>query len=205
MITPRCARGCAAFSVGIQRSRSWRSLQRDEAVVLTDRLRPDVVMDLQMPGLDGVSAISRLAEGGNTARVLVLTVSHTDSDIRTAVEAGAAGYLLKESQEEELTRAVRAAARGEAVLSPSVATRLFVQVRIPAEEPLTQREVQVLGLVARGLTNRRLSRRLGIREPTVKTHLAHIYEKFGVSDRAAAVAAGYDRGILKPELPRLAW
>lgn len=169
------------------------------AVVLAETLHPDVVlMDLRMPGMDGVSAISRMAERGVPARVLVLTTYDTDSDVLPAIEAGATGYLLKDAPREELFRAVLAAARGEAVLSPTVASRLLSQVRSPAKEPLSQRELEVLGMVARGATNREAAARLFISEATVKTHLLHIYAKLGVNDRAAAVAAAFERGLLTP-------
>ena len=169
------------------------------AVVLAETQRPDVVlMDLRMPGVDGVAAITRLAERGVPARVLVLTTYDTDSDVLPAVEAGATGYLLKDAPREELVRAVLAAARGEAVLSPTVASRLLSQVRTPAKEPLSQRELEVLGMVARGATNREAAARLFISEATVKTHLLHIYAKLGVNDRAAAVAAAFERGLLTP-------
>jgi DNA-binding NarL/FixJ family response regulator len=173
-----------------------------EAVRRAAGLTPDVIlMDLRMPQMDGVAAITALAEAGNPARVLVLTTYDTDSDVLAAIEAGATGYLLKDAPPPELFRAVRAAARGEAVLSPSVATRVVGQVRAPraaGEEPLSQRELEVLELVARGAGNREAAARLFISEATVKTHLVHIYSKLGVSDRAAAVAAGYDRGLLVP-------
>lgn len=115
-----------------------------------------------------------------------------------AIEAGATGYLLKDSQQEELFRAVRAAARGEAVLSPSVATRLLGQVRAPVREPLSQREIEVLGMIARGATNREAAAKLFISEATVKSHLLHIYGKLGVNDRAAAVAVAFEQGLLIP-------
>jgi DNA-binding NarL/FixJ family response regulator len=170
-----------------------------EAVVRAELLHPDVVlMDLRMPEVDGVTAIRRLAERGVPARVLVLTTYDTDSDVLPAIEAGATGYLLKDSPREELFRAVLAAARGDAVLSPSVATRLLGQVRAPAREPLSQRELEVLGMVARGASNRDAAGQLFISEATVKTHLLHIYAKLGVNDRAAAVAAAYERGLLTP-------
>jgi DNA-binding NarL/FixJ family response regulator len=170
-----------------------------EAVALAETLRPDVVlMDLRMPGTDGVRAIGMLRERGVPARVLVLTTYDTDSDVLPAIEAGATGYLLKDTPREELFRAVRAAAHGEAVLSPSVATRLLGQVRSPAKEPLSQREVEVIGLIARGSTNREAAAHLFISEATVKTHLLHIYGKLGVKDRAAAVAVAFERGLLTP-------
>jgi DNA-binding NarL/FixJ family response regulator len=175
-----------------------------EAVDRAAALRPDVVlMDLRMPELDGVSAIRALAQRGVTARVLVLTTYDTDTDVVPAIEAGATGYLLKDSPPEELRRGVRAAARGEAVLSPSVATRLLGQVRQPARdrEPLSQRELDILGLIAQGCSNREAAARLYISEATVKTHVLHIYAKLGVNDRAAAVAVGFERGLLPRPAP----
>ena len=172
-----------------------------EAVALAERLRPDVVlMDLRMPRVDGTTAIARMAERGVTAKVLVLTTYETDRDVLPAIKAGATGYLLKDATQQELFRAVGAAARGESVLSPSVATRLLGQVRGrgAAVEPLTQRELEVLRLIARGTTNREAARRLFISEASVKAHLLHVYAKLGVNDRAAAVAAAYERGLLTP-------
>ncbi|SFW88205.1 response regulator [Amycolatopsis australiensis] len=168
-----------------------------EAVALAERLRPDVVlMDLRMPGTDGVAAIAELARLGNPARVLVLTTYDTDSDVLPAIEAGATGYLLKDAPREDLFRAVEAAARGEAVLSPAVASRLLGRIREPAREPLSQRELEVLTLVARGSTNKEAAKKLFISEATVKTHLIHVYAKLGVKDRAAAVAVAFERGLL---------
>ncbi|ANZ41489.1 DNA-binding response regulator [Lentzea guizhouensis] len=170
-----------------------------EAVAAGERLCPDVIlMDLRMPGTDGVAAIKELARRGVPSRVLVLTTYDTDSHVLPAVEAGATGYLLKEAPRAELVRAVQAAARGEAVLSPAVATRLLGQVRKPAAAPLSPRELEVLELIARGSTNREAAKRLFISETTVKTHLLHVYAKLGVNDRAAAVAAAFSRGYLKP-------
>ena len=170
-----------------------------EAVTRSAALRPDVVlMDLRMPGVDGVEAIRRLQREQPAVRVLVLTTFDTDSDVLAAVEAGATGYLLKDATQQDLFRAVGAAARGESVISPSVATRLLSQVRAPAVEPLTQRELEVLQLIARGTTNREAARRLFISEASVKAHLRHLYTKLGVNDRAAAVAAASERGLLTP-------
>jgi DNA-binding NarL/FixJ family response regulator len=171
-----------------------------EAIVTAERLRPDVVlMDLRMPRTDGVTAIKELARRGVPSRVLVLTTYDTDSDVLPAIEAGATGYLLKDAPRDELFRAVEAAARGQAVLSPAVATRLMGQMRQPASEPLSQRELEVLGLIARGTTNREAARQLFISEATVKTHLLHVYAKLGVNDRAAAVATAFSRGYLTPD------
>jgi DNA-binding NarL/FixJ family response regulator len=164
---------------------------------LADAAAPDVIlMDLRMPGMDGVTAIAELSRRGNPARVLVLTTYDTDSYVLPAIEAGATGYLLKDVPRDELLRAVRAAAAGQSVLAPSVATRLMSRVRKPTPEVLSQREIEVLSLVASGATNRETAARLFISEATVKTHLLHIYAKLGVADRAAAVAEGFNRGLL---------
>jgi len=170
-----------------------------EAIAAGERLRPDVIlMDLRMPEVDGVTAIRELARRGVESRVLVLTTYDTDSDVLPAIEAGATGFMLKDAPREELVRAVRAAAGGQAALSPAVATRLMGQMRRPATEPLSQRELEVLGLIARGSTNREAAERLFISEATVKTHLLHVYAKLGVNDRAAAVATAFERGYLTP-------
>ncbi|GAA3992364.1 response regulator transcription factor [Allokutzneria multivorans] len=170
-----------------------------EAVTLVTALDPDVaLMDLRMPGTDGVTAIRTIAERQLRTRVLVLTTYDTDADVLPAIEAGATGYLLKDAPKSELFRAVEAAARGEAVLAPAIATKLLSQVRSPAKEPLSQRELEVLGLIARGMTNRDAAAKLFISEATVKTHLLHVYAKLGVNDRAAAVATAYELGLITP-------
>jgi len=155
-----------------------------------------VLMDLRMPEMGGVEAIRELRRTAPAVRVLVLTTFDTDRDVLPAVEAGATGYLLKDTPRAELLRAVRAAYRGEAVLSPAVAGRLMGQVRGPEPDLLSARELEVLALVAAGSTNREAAQRLFISEATVKTHLLHIYAKLEVRDRASAVAAGYQRGLL---------
>ncbi|GAA0925631.1 response regulator transcription factor [Nonomuraea longicatena] len=161
------------------------------------RERPDVVLtDLRMPGLGGAEFIALLAERVPSVRVLVLTTYDDDGDVLPALTSGAIGYLLKDSPREEVFRAVRAAASGESVLSPAVAARVLGRVRSPAPAELSERERTVLSLVARGCTNKEAAAILFISETTVKTHLVHIYTKLGVSDRAAAVAAGYERGLL---------
>jgi DNA-binding NarL/FixJ family response regulator len=171
-----------------------------EAVDLVERLRPDVVlMDLRMPEMDGVTAISEIKALQPEVHVLVLTTYDTDADILPAIEAGATGYLLKDAPREELFRAIRAAARGEAVLAPGVAARLMGRMRAPAEEALTAREIEVLSLVAQGGSNKGIARQLHISEATVKTHLVHIYGKLGVADRTAAVTTALQRGILRLE------
>ncbi|EST33296.1 response regulator [Streptomyces roseochromogenus] len=171
-----------------------------EAVARATALDPDVIlMDLRMPGGSGVDAIRELTRLGVRARILVLTTYDTDSDTLPAIEAGATGYLLKDAPRDELFTAVRAAAEGRTVLSPAVASRLVHAVRTPRQpgnEPLSGREREVLALVAKGTSNREIARELFISEATVKTHLTHLYTKLGVNDRAAAVAVGYDRGIL---------
>jgi DNA-binding NarL/FixJ family response regulator len=170
-----------------------------EAIAAAESLCPDViVMDLRMPRTDGVTAIRELAQRGVRAKVLVLTTYDTDNDVLPAIEAGATGYVLKDAPREELFRAVEAAARGQAVLSPAVATRLMGQLRQPASEPLSQRELEVLDLIAHGHTNRDAAKQLFISEATVKTHLQHAYAKLGVNDRAAAVATAFSRGYLTP-------
>ena len=170
-----------------------------EAVARALAFQPDVIlMDLRMPGMNGVNAIKELADKGVESRVLVLTTFDTDSDVLPAVEAGATGYLLKDAPREELLRAIRAAARGEAVLSPTIGSRILGQVRQPSKEAVSQRELEVLQLVAAGSPNREIAERLFISEATVKTHLLHIYAKLGVNDRAGAVGAAFERGLLTP-------
>jgi DNA-binding NarL/FixJ family response regulator len=171
-----------------------------EAVRLARALVPDVIlMDLRMPGMDGVAAIAEVARLELPTRVLVLTTYDTDSYVVPAIEAGATGYLLKDAPREELVHAVRAAARGESVLSPAVAQRLMSRVRTPVAEVLSARELEVLQLVAAGNNNREAARRLFISEATVKTHLLNIYGKLEVNDRAAAVAEAFNRGLLTPK------
>lgn len=175
-----------------------------EAVALFGALRPDVVlMDLRMPGGDGVDAICRIRGGDesgdeNGARIIVLTTYDTDADILRAVEAGAAGYLLKDAPRADLLGAIRAAARGETVLAPVVAGRLVSRVRGPRPEALSARETEVLALVARGLTNVQIGRALFVSEATVKTHLARACAKLGVTGRTAAVTRAMEIGALPP-------
>jgi DNA-binding NarL/FixJ family response regulator len=170
----------------------------DEAVHAAAALRPDVVlMDLRLPGLDGVSATARITEAG-TARVLVLTTYDSDGDILRAVEAGAIGYLLKDASRAELARAVTAAGRGETVLAPTVAARLVGGLRGRRESVLTPREAEVLRCMANGLSNPDIGRALFIGEATVKSHVMRIFDKLGVRDRTGAVTTAIARGILPP-------
>ena len=167
------------------------------AVAAAQQLRPDVVlMDLRMPGQDGVAATRELRRTMPGVAVLVLTTFDTDGDIQRGIAAGAIGYLLKDASPADLMHGVRAAARGEAALSPTVAARLMARTRAPAPEPLTARERQVLTLVADGLTNRQIGRRLGVSETTVKTYLVRCFGKLGVDDRTAAVTVALQRGLL---------
>ncbi len=167
------------------------------AVRLVNELAPDVLLlDLRMPGLDGVGTIRSLRGAGNRVGVLVLTTYDSDADIVPAIEAGATGYLLKDAPRDELFRAIRATARGESVLAPAVATRLMTRMRAPAQEQLSAREIEVLEWVARGKSNREIGRQLHISEATVKTHLIHIFGKLGVSGRTEAVTVALERNIL---------
>jgi DNA-binding NarL/FixJ family response regulator len=171
----------------------------DEAVAVAARQRPDVVlMDLRMPDGDGVQATAGVLAAVPSARVVVLTTYETDADIIRAVEAGAAGYLLKDTPRADLIAAILAAARGETVLGPTVAGRLVSRLRRPAAEPLSARETEVLALVARGQTNADIGRTLYISEATVKTHLLRAFGKLGVSDRTAAVTTAIEFGMLPP-------
>jgi DNA-binding NarL/FixJ family response regulator len=169
----------------------------EEAVTQARAMETDVIlMDLRMRGLDGVGATERILAESPHTKVVVLTTYETDADILRAVEAGACGYLLKDASRADLANAVRAAARGETVLAPSVAGRLVNQVRRPVTPTLSAREVEVLALVAKGLTNAEIGRALHISEATVKTHLLRSFGKLDVSDRTAAVTTAMAMGLL---------
>lgn len=169
----------------------------ERALQLLRSLSVDVVlMDLQMgEGMDGVTATTQIRAAGGPP-VLILTTYDTDRDIVRAVEAGAAGYLLKDAPPADLIEAVEVAARGETALAPRVAGRLLTRMRSPQAQ-LTDRELAVLEAVARGLTNRAVAKDLFISEATVKTHLVHVYEKLGVDSRTAAVAAAREAGLIR--------
>ncbi len=169
-----------------------------EAVSLVGRLEPEVVlMDLQMPELDGVAATKQIRDRHPETNVLVLTTFDTDADITRAISAGATGYLLKDAPRQDLFQAIRAAARGESVLTPAVASRLMSKMRGPAVQSLSEREIEVLIQVADGNSNKDIAGKLYISEATVKTHLVHIFGKLGVDDRTAAVTVALEQGIIR--------
>jgi len=167
-----------------------------EAVAFARSLKPQLVlMDLRMPGGDGAAATAEIVALDQGTRVVVLTTHETDTDILRAVEAGAAGYLLKDSSRQDLLAAIRAAARGETVLAPTVAGRLW-QHRHRPQVSLSPREIEVLGLVAEGLSNADIGARLHVSEATIKTHLLRAFTKLDVSDRTAAVTTAMRLGLL---------
>jgi DNA-binding NarL/FixJ family response regulator len=175
----------------------------EETILMARQHQPDVVlMDLRMPGAGGLAAIRQLSADQPGVRVVVLTTYDSDADILPAVEAGAAGYLLKDTPRDTLVGAIFAAARGETVLAPSVAGRLVNRLRAAppeapaARETLSAREAEVLILAGRGLTNAQIGRELFVSEATVKTHLLRAYAKLGVSSRTAAVTRAMELGVL---------
>jgi DNA-binding NarL/FixJ family response regulator len=178
-----------------------------EAVRLAKELQPDVVlMDVRMPELDGIEAIRRLRQAGVDAHVLVLTTFDLDEYVYAAMRAGASGFLLKDAPREQLVTAVRTVARGEALLAPTVTKRLierFVDRPAPTEAApalaeLSARELEVLQLLARGLSNAEIADELVIGEATVKTHVARILRKLDVRDRVQAVVIAYESGVVEP-------
>ena len=180
-----------------------------EAVALTASLAPDIVlMDIQMPGLDGVEATRRIVAGANTARtrVLILTTFDLDEYVYGALRAGASGFLLKDAPPEQLIAAIRMAQHGDALLAPSITRRLiaeFTQPRHPASAPkqleqLSPREAEVFRLLARGLSNHEIAEHLVVGENTVKTHVARILMKLSLRDRVQAVVLAYEAGIITP-------
>ncbi|MGM7667962.1 response regulator [Microbacterium sp. A93] len=170
-----------------------------EAIELAHALHPDVIlMDLRMPRLTGAEATARLAAELPDIRVLVLTTYESDDDILGAIEAGASGYLLKAAPQEEIVAGIRSVADGHTVLAPSIAATLVTRMRAAREErpQLSPRELDVLRLVAAGGSNPAIARALFIGEATVKTHLLHVFEKLGVSDRTRAVTLALELGLL---------
>ena len=176
-----------------------------EAIEQAQRLEPDVIlMDLVMPGLDGISAMRQLRVRSPGSRVIVLTSFLEDERILPAIQAGAAGYLLKNVEPSELARAIHAAHAGEAIIDPTAAARLVHAIsderrpRIEEPERLTRRERDVLALIARGQSNKRIALELGISEKTVKTHVGHLLAKLGVADRTQAALMAVEEGLVSP-------
>jgi DNA-binding NarL/FixJ family response regulator len=169
-----------------------------EAIELAESLQPDVVlMDLRMPEMDGVAATQEIKAQRPEINILVLTTYDSDADILRAVEAGATSYLLKDAPREELYEAVRAASQGKVLFAPAVADKLMRRIREPRRDTLSHREIEVLGFVGRGLSNREIARSLHVSEATIKTHLIHTFRKLDVEDRTSAVTVALERGILR--------
>ncbi|MQS15685.1 response regulator transcription factor [Streptomyces kaniharaensis] len=187
-----------------------------EAVRLTADLRPDVVlMDIRMPGMDGIEATRQIVATGGRSRILVLTTFDLDEYAHAALRAGASGFLLKDARPEELLAGIRAVAEGDAVVAPAITRRLLdayahrLPVRPPGTTPaadarldsLTDREREILVAVAHGWTNAEIARRLVLAESTVKTHMGRVLAKIGARDRVQAVIFAYDRGLTHPNPP----
>jgi DNA-binding NarL/FixJ family response regulator len=178
----------------------------DQAIELARSLDPDVVlMDVRMPGVDGVEATRRLVQEGARARILVLTTFDIDEYVYAAVVAGASGFLLKDVEPEQLVDAIRVVAAGNSLFGPAATQRLverFAAGRAPSEarslDSLTDREREILTLIATGLSNAELAQRLYLSETTVKTHVSAVLRKLGVRDRVQAVIAAYDAGLVQP-------
>lgn len=179
----------------------------EEAVALVERLRPDIVlMDVRMPRVDGIAATKRIVASGSATRVVVLTTYDVGEFVFSALRAGASGFLLKDIRPAELADAVRVVASGDALLSPSVTRQLLDRMAgtLPTGDPLpglaelSEREVEVLRLVALALSNREIADRLFLTEATVKTHVSAVLRKLGLRDRVQAVVAAYDTGLVRP-------
>ena len=167
------------------------------AVTQARTFEPDVVlMDIQMPGVDGIEATRQIAALDPAPKVLILTTYDTDGDILPAIENGATGYLLKDTPPDDLYHAIRQAAAGETVLAPTIASRLVTRMRQP-DQTLSAREIQLLQFLAEGLSNKEIGTSLYISEATVKTHLVHIFQKLGVDTRTAAMTTAIDQGLIR--------
>jgi len=180
-----------------------------EAVELTNRLLPHVVlMDVRMPGMNGIDATRRILQSGVESRVLILTTFDVDEYVYEALRAGASGFLLKDVTAQQLVEGVRVVANGEALLAPTVTKRLLDRFAStlpsgddgppPGLSSLTERELEILTQLARGLSNAELGATLYLSEPTIKTHLSSIFRKLGVRDRVQAVIAAYEAGLVEP-------
>jgi len=181
-----------------------------QAVALAGHAKPDVIlMDIRMPNMDGVEATRRLVAAGNTARILILTTYDADEYVFEALRAGASGFLLKDMRPADLVEAIRVIARGEALLAPTVTRRLLDRfahalprsqaTAAPVLASLTDREAEVLALMATGLSNLELAERLYLTEATIKTHVSSILRKLGLRDRVQAVVVAYQAGLVQPD------
>lgn len=186
--------GFADVAVAAEAADGAQALARAEELDATGEPVDAVVMDIQMPGTDGITATRRFHAAGGPP-VLILTTFDTQADILAAVQAGALGYLLKDAPPERLRQAVLDTAAGRTTLAPEVSAALLDRMRRP-ETALSERETEILRLLATGASNRELARSLFISEATVKTHLVHVYEKLGVSTRTAAVATARERRLI---------
>jgi DNA-binding NarL/FixJ family response regulator len=179
-----------------------------EAIELVERREPDVVlMDVRMPELDGIEATRRVVRSGSAARVIVLTTYDVDEYVFDALRAGASGFLLKDVRPTELVEAIRVVERGDALLAARVTRRLIdrfvgegpdAAARLPDIDELTERELEVLRLVALALSNAEIAQRLVVSEATVKTHVSAVLRKLGLRDRVQAVVLAYDLGLVRP-------
>jgi len=179
-----------------------------QAIDLANRLAPDVIlMDVRMPNIDGLEATRRLVELGTTARIVILTTFDLDEYVYAAIRAGASGFLLKDVRPHQLVEAIEVVAAGDALLAPSVTQRLLVRFAETLARPeeraselslLTERELEVLTLVAAGLSNAELAERLFLSETTVKTHVSSVLRKLSLRDRVQAVVLAYEAGLVRP-------